>query len=75
MDDETKIVTSRIAATTREVQRAKGLSTAELARRSGIEPAELEAILGGEVEISLPAIYLIAGALGVGPAQLLVSVG
>jgi transcriptional regulator with XRE-family HTH domain len=71
MDDETRIVASRIAATARDIQQAKGLSTAALASRSGIEPAELEALLGGEVEIPLPAIYLLAGALGVRPGRLL----
>ncbi len=71
MDDETTILVARIAATAREIRRAKGLSTAELASRSGLGPAELDAILAGEVEIPLPALYLLAGALGVRPGRLL----
>jgi transcriptional regulator with XRE-family HTH domain len=71
MDDETRIVAARIAATAREVQRAKGISTPELAQRAGLDPAELDAILSGETEIPLPAIFLLAGALRVPPAQLL----
>jgi transcriptional regulator with XRE-family HTH domain len=71
MDDETRIVAARIAATAREVQRTKGLSTPELASRAGLEPAELDAILSGEEEVPLPAIFLLAGALRIPPAQLL----
>jgi transcriptional regulator with XRE-family HTH domain len=71
MDDETRAIAARIAATARELQRAKGMSDADLARRSGLEPAELETLLGGETEIPLPALYLIAGALGVKPSRLL----
>jgi len=71
MDEKTRTVAVEIATTIRDLQGVKGLSVAELSRRSGLKCGELELILQGEAEISLPALYVIAGALEVRPGRLL----
>jgi transcriptional regulator with XRE-family HTH domain len=74
VDDETKMVLARIAETVREEQRFRGLSTRELAARATMDVAELDQILGAEVEVPLARIILLAGALGVRSERLLAGV-
>lgn len=52
-------------------QRDQGLSDKELAARAKLDPQELKEILGGEGEVPLDVIFLLAGALGVEPGKLL----
>jgi transcriptional regulator with XRE-family HTH domain len=74
MDEQTRSVALEIAATIRELKRAKNMPTAKLAERSGLDRGKLELILRGESEISLPELYVIAGALEVRPARLLAGI-
>jgi hypothetical protein len=74
VDDETRMVSARIAENVREEQRFRGLSTRDLARRATIDVPELDLIFGAEVEASLAVIFLLAGALRVRPAKLLIGV-
>lgn len=53
------------------LQRALGFSDHELAARSGLDPDELEAVLRGEGKIAPEVLFLLAGALGVEPGDLL----
>jgi transcriptional regulator with XRE-family HTH domain len=69
--DQTQQALARIAGAIVRAKEARGLSTAELASRSTVERADLESILVGEADLRLHTIYLLAGALGVKPAQLL----
>jgi transcriptional regulator with XRE-family HTH domain len=71
VDDETRAVLERIAGAVARAQRSGGLSTEELAARSTVAQSELEEILRGEADVALHTIYLLAGALGIRPAELL----
>ncbi len=53
------------------LRRERGYSPEALAARSKIDPGELAAILRGEGAVGVDAIYLLAGALGVPPEDLL----
>jgi len=53
------------------LQRDRGLSNEALAARAKLDLGELEAILRCESEAALDAIFLLAGALGVEPGELL----
>lgn len=57
-----------------QLQRERGFSQEALAARAKLDPAELEAILRGEDEVALDAVFLLAGALGVKPGELLVRI-
>jgi transcriptional regulator with XRE-family HTH domain len=61
----------RFAERVARLQRAWGLSNMALAERSNMDQDELDAILGGEGEVGVDAVYLLAGALGVTPRDLL----
>jgi transcriptional regulator with XRE-family HTH domain len=62
---------AQFARRVERLQRAQGLSTADLATRSNLDRPELEEILRGEGKASVDVIYLLAGALGVAPGELL----
>jgi transcriptional regulator with XRE-family HTH domain len=53
------------------LQRDQGLSDEELAARAKLGPDELDAVLTGKSRVSLDVIFLLAGALGVEPGELL----
>jgi transcriptional regulator with XRE-family HTH domain len=61
---------ARFAKTIERMRRDAGLSLDELAERSEIPAPELMAILGGDIEARVDTIYLLAGALGIDPAEL-----
>jgi transcriptional regulator with XRE-family HTH domain len=60
----------RFAANVEVLRRRAGLSQDELASRSGVDGADLQRILSGEMEVGAGATSMIAGALGVGPGDL-----
>ncbi|MBS1892222.1 MAG: helix-turn-helix transcriptional regulator [Actinobacteria bacterium] len=60
----------RFAANVERLCRQHGYSVEQLAERSGIEGEALEAILRGEAEASVEAVYRLAGALDVTPGEL-----
>jgi transcriptional regulator with XRE-family HTH domain len=53
------------------LQHDRGLSDVTLAARAKLDRDELAGILRGEGEVLLDAIFLLAGALGVEPGELL----
>lgn len=53
------------------LQAERGLSNEDLAARAKLGVGDLEAILRGEGRVDLDAIFLLAGALGVAPGELL----
>jgi transcriptional regulator with XRE-family HTH domain len=61
---------AQFAKTVDRLRRRAGLSVEELAERSEIDRAELDAILDGEVEARVDTIYLLAGALRADPGDL-----
>lgn len=60
----------RFAANVERLRRQHDYSFEQLAERSRIGTEELEAILRGEAEASVEAVYRLAGALDVEPGQL-----
>jgi transcriptional regulator with XRE-family HTH domain len=62
---------ARFAANVERLRQGSGLSLDQLASRSQIDRAELDAILSGEDEAQIEMIYLLAGALSVEPGLLL----
>jgi len=60
-----------VGAAVRELRLRRRLSTRALARLSGVSQAQLSKIENGRVLPSVPSLYAIAEALGVGPAELL----
>jgi transcriptional regulator with XRE-family HTH domain len=60
----------RFAANVERLRRGKGITAAELAERSLIDPGELKEILRGEREAGYATIALLAGALEVDPGEL-----
>lgn len=54
-----------------KLREEKGLSIAELASRSGLDPKDISAIEAGEKDFHITDIFRLATALGVGPSQLL----
>ncbi len=71
MTDTNREVQERFGANVETLRRQAGLSLDALAERSQLDPADLTAILNGDSEASTNTIYLLAGALGVDPADLL----
>lgn len=59
----------RFAANVERLRRQHGYSSEQLAERSRIGSDELGAILRGEAEASVEAMYRLAGALGVTPGE------
>jgi transcriptional regulator with XRE-family HTH domain len=53
------------------MQQDRALSTDALAERAEIDRAELDRILRAEGPVALDAVFLLAGALGVEPGELL----
>lgn len=70
MPQKTEDARRRFAANVDRLRRQHGYSSEQLAERSQIGSGDLEAILGGEAEASLEAVYRLAGALGVTPGEL-----
>ncbi|MBS1894146.1 MAG: helix-turn-helix transcriptional regulator [Actinobacteria bacterium] len=60
----------RFAANVERLRRQHDYSVEQLAERSQIGTGELAAILRGEVEAPVEAVYRLAGALEVEPGQL-----
>lgn len=60
----------RFAANVERLREELGCSTGELAARSQIEEAELEAILRGDAEADVDSTYRLAGSLNVSPGTL-----
>lgn len=60
----------RFAANVERLCRQRDYSVEQLAARSRIGSEELGAILRGEAEASVEAVYRLAGALGVTPGEL-----
>ncbi len=58
------------AANVERLRRRDGITIAELVERSELDRETIEGLLRGETEPHLDTIYLIAGALGVDPANL-----
>jgi transcriptional regulator with XRE-family HTH domain len=71
MTDPNKQVQERFGANVETLRQRAGLSLHALAERSQLDPDDLTAILEGESEASIGTTYLLAGALGVDPADLL----
>jgi transcriptional regulator with XRE-family HTH domain len=71
MDSEERRVLERIGNAVERVRQSRGLSSADLAERSSLSLPEIEAVLGGEKDVSLYVIFRLAGALEVTPAELL----
>jgi transcriptional regulator with XRE-family HTH domain len=61
----------RFAANIENLRRSRGLSLDALAERSELGREELARILSGETEANAGTIYLLAGALGADPGDLL----
>jgi transcriptional regulator with XRE-family HTH domain len=59
------------AATVARLQRDRGFSDKELAARAKLGTSDLRAIQDAEGQIGVDVIFLLAGALGVEPGQLL----
>jgi transcriptional regulator with XRE-family HTH domain len=59
------------AARVADLQRDRGLSNEELADLAKLDLGELGEILGAEGQVALDTIFLLAGALGVEPGDLL----
>lgn len=66
-DDPRRHFADRVA----RLQLGGGLSNQALAERAKLSPDELDEILRAESPLSLDAIFLLAGALGVEPGDLL----
>jgi transcriptional regulator with XRE-family HTH domain len=60
----------RFAANVERLRRQHAYSVDQLAERSRIGRERLEAILRGEAEADVEAVYRLAGALGVEPGEL-----
>jgi transcriptional regulator with XRE-family HTH domain len=71
MADTDREARERFAANIERLRRRDGLSEEALAEQSGIDGPVLEAILRADEEASYGTIAQIAGALGVGAAELL----
>lgn len=70
MDDPNRDARIRFAANVERLRRRRGYSLDQLAKRSQMEKAEIEAALRGEAEAHVDTIYRLAGALGVSPGEL-----
>jgi transcriptional regulator with XRE-family HTH domain len=70
MADRREEARARFAANVERLRHREGISVAELVRRSELDQETVEELLLGEAEPRLDTIYLIAGALGVDPANL-----
>jgi transcriptional regulator with XRE-family HTH domain len=71
MDEQTRQVMTHVADLVTDVRRARGVSIAELAQRSKIEEPRLTRILGGEEDLQIETVFLLAAALDATPASLL----
>jgi transcriptional regulator with XRE-family HTH domain len=71
MADTDREARQRFAANIERLRRRDCLSLDSLAGRAGIEVRRLEAILRADEEADYGTIAQLAGALGVGPAELL----
>ena len=60
-----------LAANLRRMRRATGLSQEELAARAGLHRTYVSSVERAERNVSLKNIYLLAGALGVEPGDLI----
>lgn len=71
MTDLSRQVQERFGANVETLRQRAGLSLDALAERSQLDPDDLINILSGGSEASATTVYLLAGALGVEPADLL----
>jgi transcriptional regulator with XRE-family HTH domain len=71
MTNPNRQVQERFGANVETLRQRACLSLDALAERSQLDPDDLTAILNGESEASTGTTYLLAGALGVDPADLL----
>jgi transcriptional regulator with XRE-family HTH domain len=71
MTDRRSDPTTRFAADVRRLMKARGLSVEEVASRSQLSTAEIDAILRAEAKLPLDVIVLLAGALEVPPGDLI----
>jgi transcriptional regulator with XRE-family HTH domain len=71
MTDRRSDPTARFAADVQRLMTARGFSAEELASRSQLTTAEVEAILRAEMKLPLDVIVLLAHALGVAPGDLI----
>jgi transcriptional regulator with XRE-family HTH domain len=65
------MVSSAIGAALRRARKAVGMSVAELASRTQLSQPHISQLENGRVAPSIAALYSLAGALGIGPDQLL----
>jgi transcriptional regulator with XRE-family HTH domain len=65
------LVSSVIGAAIRRARKAAGMSVAELARRTQLSQPHLSQLENGRVAPSVAALYSLAGALEIGPDELL----
>ena len=70
MVDPRTAIAKQFAANVARAQRDRQVGSVELATRSGLDRAEIDAILAAEVVVGTLEIYLIAGALEVEVAEL-----
>lgn len=75
MADTDREARERFVANVERLRRRKGMSAESLAERSGIDGSELAEILRADREPDYEAIARLAGALGVGPGELLEGIG
>jgi transcriptional regulator with XRE-family HTH domain len=74
MVDPRTAIAKQFAANVASAQRARKMQSDDLAKRSGLDPAEIDSILRAEVRVGTLEVYLIAGALEVDPAELLAGI-
>lgn len=53
-----------------QLREERGISIAELASRTGLDPEEITGIEAGETDVSITIIFRLAAGLGIPPAQL-----
>jgi transcriptional regulator with XRE-family HTH domain len=70
MDQKSRDARMRFAANVERLRGRRGYSVEQLAERSRIAKAELEAILRGEAEARVDSIYRLAGSLDATPGEL-----
>jgi transcriptional regulator with XRE-family HTH domain len=70
MTDHSADANAIFADSVNRLRSSRGWSLRELADRSQLDVPEIESILGGEDEVPLDAIILLARAFGVSPGEL-----
>jgi transcriptional regulator with XRE-family HTH domain len=70
MTDTDRDAQARFGANVEDLRQRAGMSVEALAERSELDQDKLAEILSGEADASTNVVYLLAGALGVAPADL-----